>query len=280
MDFGTAPTDDVYARLDHGVATITLNRPSRLNALSQAMIEGFARLIPLLDQCEDVRVIVVRGAGRAFCAGGDVKEFEVENVEGSGATRVDQKALELQVAAQEATVGALYRSRKLVLAVIDGPVAGAGLGFALAADVRLGTDRTVMATAFLGVALPGDFGVTWLLRSIVGPARARDMLLLNRKLGAEDCLNYGLVNRLVPHRDVDAATQELAQALAAAPPLAVGHMKQNLLTADHASLDEAMAVEVLRHQQCSISDDHVEAVSAFAERSRTRHGASSPRHNF
>lgn len=262
----TEPTDHVLYDLTDGVATITLNRPERRNAMSGPMI---GRLGELLAQTADdpaVRVLVLTGAGRAFCAGGDVQQFDEDGGEGGGATEVDPAAVAEQLHHQELTVGAIHRFPKPVIAALPGAAAGAGLGLALAADLRIGTPRTVVATAFSGVALSGDFGVVWLLERLVGPARARELLLLNPRLDGAACLELGLLTRLVPEEELAAQTDALARQLADGPALALRHLKSNLLDAPGQTLSESMAVEVQRHKECGLTADHVEAVRAFVEK--------------
>src|SRR5699024_6314916 len=151
-------------------------------------------------------------------------------------------------------------------ASLPGATAGAGLGLALAADLRIGTPRTVMATAFAAVALSGDFGVTWLLHHLVGPARARELLLLNPRLDGQACLDLGLVNQMVPEEELAERTHEVARRLADGPAVALTHIKQNLREVPFQTLSEAMRAEVPRHKECGLTEDHVEAARAFVEK--------------
>lgn len=258
--------DHILVSTTDGVATITLNRPERRNAMSTPMIE---RLGEMLDEAEAdpaVRVVVITGAGQAFCAGGDVQQFDADGGEGKGATEVDDALVADQLRHQELTVGRIHALRKPVIASLPGAAAGAGLGFALAADLRIGTPKTLMATAFAGIALSGDFGVAWLLDRLVGPAKARELLMLNPRVDGQTCLELGLLNQLVPEEDLAEATRALAQQLAAGPALALSYIKANLLEAPSQTLSESMRAEVPRHKQCGLTDDHVEAARAFVEK--------------
>jgi len=256
-------TDDLLAEIDDGVATVVLNRPERRNALSPAMISALARLLPELEQSDDVGALVITGSGAAFCAGGDVKGFSERGGEGGAATEVDPALAAAQLEMQRATVGRLHNFARPVVASLPGAAAGAGLGLALAADLRIGTPRTVIATAFAKVALSGDFGTTWLLRQLVGPARAAELMFLADRTDAPTCLSLGLLNWVVPEDELAARTAELASRLAQGPRLALANIKRNLLLAGQAGLDEAMAAEVRLHKECGITDDHREAVAAF-----------------
>ncbi|WP_114202566.1 enoyl-CoA hydratase-related protein [Janibacter anophelis] len=261
-------TDHVLYDLTDGIATVTLNRPDRRNAMSVHMIEGLGELLAGADADPAVRVLVLTGAGRAFCAGGDVQQFDADGGEGGGATEVDPAAVAEQLRHQELTVGRLHAFSKPTVAALPGAAAGAGLGLALAADLRIGTPRTVVATAFAGVALSGDFGVAWLLERLVGPAHARELMLLNPRLDGQACHDLGLLNRLVPEEELEQATREVATQLADGPALAMSHIKRNLREAPHHTLSGSMAAEVPRHKECGLTGDHVEAARAFVEKRR------------
>lgn len=259
-------TDHVLHDLTDGVATITLNRPDRRNAMSEPMIERLGELLQESADDSRVRALVLTGAGRAFCAGGDVQQFDADGGEGGGASEVDPAAVAEQVHHQELTVGRIHTFPKPVLASLPGAAAGAGLGLALAADLRIGTPRCVMATAFATVALSGDFGVAWFLHQLVGPARARQLLLLNPRLDGQACLDLGLLNEMAPEEELAERTHEVARRLADGPALALAHIKQNLREVPFQTLSEAMRAEVPRHKECGLTEDHVEAASAFVEK--------------
>lgn len=265
-------TDDLLAGIGDGVATIVLNRPDRRNALSRAMVLALARLLERLEGTDDVGALVITGSGPAFCAGGDVKEFSERGGEGGASTEVDPESVAAQRDMQRATVGRLHRFAKPVIASLPGAAAGAGLGIALAADLRIGSPRTIMATAFARVALSGDFGTAWLLRDLVGPARAAELMFFGDRVDADTCLRLGLLNWLVPEDELRPRTIELASRLAHGPRLALRNMKRNLLLAGQADLDEAMAVEVALHKECGITDDHREAVAAVVEKREAKFG--------
>lgn len=257
-------TDHLLVDVTDGIATLTLNRPDRRNALSTEMIEALGRVVPDLDDDPSVGCLVITGAGRAFCAGGDVLDFDERGGEGGGSDQVDEEAAAAQLAHQENTVGALHRARTPVIAALPGAAAGAGLGLALAADLRVGTERTLIVTAFVNVALSGDFGVAWLLDRLVGPARARELMFLSPRVDAATAERLGLLNRVCTEDELEATTRELARRLADGPRSTLRLIKQNLLEAPHQTLSESMAAEVPRHKACGITEDHVVAVRAFA----------------
>lgn len=262
----TAPTDRVLLDITDGIATITLNRPERRNAMSPGMVERLGELLAQTEADPAVRVLVLTGAGRAFCSGGDVQQFDADGGEGGGASEVDPAAVAEQLRHQELTVGRIHAYAKPVVAALPGAAAGAGLGFALAADLRIGTPRTVVATAFASIALSGDFGVAWLLERLVGPAVARELMFLSPRLDGQACRDLGLLNRLVPEEELEARTLELAGHLAAGSAGTLARIKRNLLEAPGQTLSESMAAEVPRHKACGLTADHVEAARAFVEK--------------
>jgi 2-(1,2-epoxy-1,2-dihydrophenyl)acetyl-CoA isomerase len=266
-------TDDLLAAVDDGVATIVLNRPSRRNALSPEMLAALARVLRRLDGAGDVGALVLTGAGPAFCAGGDVKGFSERGGEGGTAAQADPAAVAEQQEIQRATIGALHAFAQPVIAALPGAAAGAGLGFALAADLRIGTPRTVLTTAFARVGLSGDYGTAWLLHRLVGPARAAELMYLSDRVDAAAALHLGLLNWVAAEDELRPRTAELAARLARGPRLALAGMKRNLLLAGQAGLGEAMDAEVPRHKECGVTDDHREAVAAFMEKREPRFGA-------
>jgi 2-(1,2-epoxy-1,2-dihydrophenyl)acetyl-CoA isomerase len=256
-------TTDVLGEVRDGVGRIVLNRPERRNALTPDMLGGLAALLAELESADDVGAVLLTGAGQAFCAGGDVKAFAERGGEGGSASAPQPERIARQRDSQAATVGRLYGLTKPVVAALPGAAAGAGLGLALAADLRIGCPATVMVTAFARVGLSGDYGTAWLLHRLVGPARAREMLFLSDRVSAEQCRELGLLNRIVPADELADAAQALAARLANGPRLALRNMKQNLVDADHDDLAASMEREIPRHMECGVSEDHREAVQAF-----------------
>lgn len=255
---------DVLISVEDGVGRLVLNRPERRNALSNAMIAGISSGLREFERRDDVGAVLITGAGGAFCAGGDLRQ-QTGLV---GIEPTDLRQVEWQRTAQRETVGALYRFPKPVVAALPGAAAGAGLGLALAADLRIGTDRTLMSTAFAGVALSGDFGVAWFLHSMVGPAKARDLLFNSPKLRGRECFGLGLLDRMVEEEWFELESMAFARTLAEGPSYAYAAMKQNLLTAPDVDLETAMDFEVPFHRNGSKTRDHEIAVRAFLNKER------------
>lgn len=270
--FGTSTADDVYGEVLDRVGTITLNRPDRRNAMSDSMLTGLVELLHAMEASDEVGAIVLTGAGKAFCSGGDVQDFDANGGEGQGADQIDPERVAAQQRIQRETVGRMYRSPKPVIASLPGAAAGAGLGLALAADLRIGSDRAVVATAFGAVGLSGDFGVAWLLTQVVGPVKARELLLLNPRVDAQECLALGLLNWVVPGAELADRTRAIAQELADGPSLALEYMKANLLRTTYESLEENMDAEVPLHKTTGLTGDHLGAIRAFVEKRQPTFG--------
>lgn len=261
-----ARTADLSADLSDEVLTITLDRPERRNALSDAMLTELARLLTEADRDPRIGCVVITGAGDAFCAGGDVKRFLETGGAGGDGTDPDGAQFDRQRAEQRATVAKMRSMSTPVIASLPGPAAGAGLGLALAADLRIGSPKALMVPAFLKVGLSGDYGVAWLLTRLVGAARARQAMMLNEAWDASTLLQLGLLARVVPKADLAAETHRYAVTLAAGPRLALRHLKANLLDAQESGLLDAMDAEIARHLECGVSPDHREGLAAFADR--------------
>ena len=244
-----------------GVVTLTLNRPDRLNALSAELLEALLAAVEQAVSDDGVRVLVLTGAGRGFCVGGDLQSFSAGSAgELPEASRVGQLRRYVRISQL------LRESDVVSVAAVNGACAGAGLSLALACDLRLAADTAVFRTAFLTAGLSGDFGGTWTLTRLLGEARAKELYLLNEKVPAVEALRLGLVSRVFPAEEFAVQARSIADGLAAQAPLALRRMKQNLADAGRASFAEACDREAERHIACSLTADATEAATAFLER--------------
>jgi 2-(1,2-epoxy-1,2-dihydrophenyl)acetyl-CoA isomerase len=233
-------TETVRYEVAGPVATITLNRPDRLNAMTAELLEGVLDRLEQAAADEAVRVVVLTGAGRGFCAGGDLGETA-----GFGSGRTEQDAV-AELRRLHRTSVLLHEMPKPTIAAVNGPCAGAGLSWACACDLRIAAESAVFRTAFLSAGLTGDFGGTWLLTRLVGAARARHLYLLNEKIDAATAASIGLVGEVVPDRDLAGRVAAIAGSLAQAPALVVAGIKQNLNEALGNSLQETLDAEAAR----------------------------------
>ena len=258
-------TDDLIAGVEDGVAVLTLNRPDRRNALSRALLEGLASTLAAVEVDDDVGAVVVTGAGGAFCAGGDVKDM----ASGVGAEVPWDVQVHRQRLNHRDTAGRLHRMPKPTIAFLPGAAAGAGLSLALACDLRYATPEAFVTTAFARVGFAGDYGGTWFLTRLVGPAKARELYFFSERVGADQALELGLINAI----ETFAETVDRARRLAAGPRIAYRYMKENLNRSLTSPLEEVLDLEATHHLHTGTTDDHREAAQAFAEkREPTFHG--------
>jgi 2-(1,2-epoxy-1,2-dihydrophenyl)acetyl-CoA isomerase len=239
------------------VRTVRLNRPEAMNALDIATKEALLAALTAAAEDEAVRCVVLTGTGRAFCVGQDLREHVAGLEQGADflATTVSEHYNPI------ATL--LASMNKPVVTAVNGVAAGAGMSFALAGDVRIMVDTAGMNTAFAGIALSCDSGASWWLPRLVGHARAKDLLFFPRTIPAAECLELGLVTRVVPADEFGTAVAEAAQRLAAGPTLAYGAMRQAVLSSASLPLPEALKIEEGFMASTGDTADHREAVRAF-----------------
>jgi len=262
-------TDQVLCDFKEGVATLTLNRPEARNALSDTLTPALRRMIKSLGEDPAVGALVITGAGRAFCAGGDVK----------GMTSSPKKERTLEEAAadlkerQRTLTGALMALRIPTIAALPGPAAGAGLAMALACDIRIAARTAFVTAGYARIGLSGDYGINWLLTRLIGTAKARELMFTADMVDAETCERIGLVNRVVDDEELQERAFALACDLASGPRQAIAYMKDNLdhaLTNDFLSALDQEADLLVRAVRTA---DHKEAARAFVEKRRPRFGA-------
>ena len=253
---------DLLEVVKDGVAVLTLNRPDRLNAMSHAMLDALEEALPRLADDGSVGVVVLTGAGRGFCAGGDVRAM-AEGSEMAGAT-LEERAPGLRARMEVSRW--LHEMPKPTIAMVRGAAAGAGLSLALACDLRIAGDTARFGTAFARVGYSGDFGGSYFLTRLVGTAKARELYFTADLLDAQQALALGLVNRVIPDARLEEETMALATRLAQGPRIAYRYMKRNLNAAETGSLTELMDLEAWHHTRCGMTEDHREAAKAFVEK--------------
>jgi 2-(1,2-epoxy-1,2-dihydrophenyl)acetyl-CoA isomerase len=260
-------TNDLLAEFDDGVAILTMNRPERRNAMSEAMMTGMERVLGEVEVDDAVGCVVLTGAGGAFCAGGDVKAMAERPAEGVHSL---DAVIHRQRLRQRATSGRLWQMPKPTIAAISGPAAGAGLSLALACDLRYAVEGAVFTTAFARVGFSGDYGGTWFLTRLVGSAKARELYYFADRLAAADAERIGIVNAVFPAADFDFEVRQRASRLAAGPRVAYRYMKENLDRAVAGELGDCMDIEATHHVHTGLTQDHREAAKAFVERREPR----------
>ena len=255
-------TEELLEEVTDGVAMLTMNRPDRLNALSGPMLTAMLEALQRLATSPEVGVVVLTGAGRGFCAGGDVKAM-AESREAEGVT-LEERAQALRARMEVSRW--LHEMPKPTIAMVRGAAAGAGLSLALACDMRIASDSARFATAFARVGYSGDFGGSWFLTRLVGTAKARELYFTADIIDAPTALRLGLVNRVVADTDLEKETRALAGRLARGPRVALRYMKRNMNAAESGTLGELLDLEAWHHSRTGLTEDHREAARAFVEK--------------
>lgn len=255
---------DIQLSVADGIGTITLNRPDKLNSFAGQMRQEIAAAVGELAADDRVRVIVITGAGRGFCAGADVNYLK------QIADDDDEDELRGLVEAGRAVVTAIRDAPQPVIASLNGPAAGGGANLALACDIRIASDRASIGQTFNRIGLHPDWGGTYFLPRLVGPAVAAELIFTGAMVSAQDAQRLGLVNRVVPHERLAEETADLASQLAAKPRLALRLAKIAVHRSLDASLDEMLDYELEAQLRCGLSPDGKEGISAFIEKRQPR----------
>jgi enoyl-CoA hydratase/carnithine racemase len=250
-------------RIESRVAVVTLNDPENRNPLGHDVRPALRRTIDQIARDDEIRCLLLTGAGNSFCAGGNAKAMATD----------EQPPLEERIRSirwESEVVAVIHEMPKPTLAALPGPAAGAGFSLALACDLRIAAESAFMLTAFKRLGLPGDFGGSWLLTQLVGPARARELYFTSRRVQAEECERLGLVNRVVPDAALQEESMALARELAEGPPIAFRWMKENLNRALVSDLRSCLAEEAERQCWAAETEDFREATRAFTEKRSPR----------
>jgi len=255
------PSSFLYDQTASGVITITLNRPDRLNALTFEVYRELTDTFAALKNEADVRVVVITGAGRAFCSGGDVHDIigELFSRDMEGLLEFTRMTCEL--------VANIRALKKPVIASLNGTTAGAGACIALASDIRIAAEEAKIAFLFVKVGLSGaDMGAAYLLPRVVGLSKATELLYTGDFISAHEAERIGLYNRVVPGEQLASATQELAERLARGPAFALAKTKELLDREAHMNLEAALECEAQAQAICMQHPDYREAYEAFVEK--------------
>ena len=258
-------TKDLLASKENGVGVLTLNRPEARNAMSGEMNVALQELLKQFEGDPEIRCVVLTGAGKGFCAGGDVKGMASSGDGTVGTNTIDQ-AIHRQRMHQRATSGKLFKMPKPTIASLPGAAAGAGLSYALACDLRIMASTAILTTAFARVGFSGDYGGSYFLTQLVGSAKARELYYLSERIKADEALRLGLTNWVCEPEELEMKTMELATKLANGPSVAFRYMKENLNRAMGGDVDDCLDLEVTHHIHCGQTEDHRNATKAFVEK--------------
>lgn len=251
----------VLYEVQDNVATITLNRPDKLNAFNRAMTQGLLQALKAASRDDSVRVIVLTGAGRAFSAGQDLTELKASH---------DISLREHLEQGFNRIVSQMRRLEKPIVGAINGPTAGAAVGIALATDIRIASETANFISAFIRIGLVPDTGVSWSLIHLLGPTKALELMLTGDPLDAQQALALGLVNQVVSPEELPAAVKRWVDPLASGPTRAYGLTKRIFNKALTASLEEVMTYEAMLQDVAAATEDHAEGVHAFLEKRKAQ----------
>lgn len=243
------------------IATLTFNRPDKLNALSQDLLRQSIDALTRWSRDPEIGAIVVTGAGRAFCAGGDVSTM------GREAQRPLTLEQHIDGLRQDQEVSwLLYNMPKVTIAAVNGFALGAGLGVCLSCDLRIASDQAKFGAAYGKVGLGGDYGTTWLLTHYAGAPKAKELLFLSEMIDAAEAHRLGLVNRVVAHDSLAATVRDIASRIAHGPLTSFRYMKANVNLAASSDFRTLLDREPETHLRCGMTEDHKEGVRAFMEK--------------
>jgi len=243
------------------IGVLTLNRPERMNAFNEKMEAEFVQAIQEVNQDDEIRVLVVTGAGKAFCAGADVGRMSGEERKPKGAEEIRRGFRNIQ-----GIILGLQRLEKPTIAMVNGAAVGGGFDLACACDLRTGSEKARFMVAFTRIGLFPGWGGTWLYPRIIGIPKAAEMLFTGDFMEAKDAERFGLLNKLVPSAELENETMSLARRIANGPPIALRLAKMQLYKGLEMDLETAMQVAAACETITLTSEDHKEGVAAFGEK--------------
>lgn len=252
--------DTIDTSIENGIATISLNRPDKLNAFAGTMREDLVRALTRAGENSDVRVLVITGAGRAFSAGGDIDYMQ--------SLQEKREILEFTtlLSAGAAVVTSIRELDQPVIAAINGVAAGAGLNLALACDMRIAAESARFSASFVRIGLHPDWGGTYFLPRLVGASRAMELMMTGRMVEAAEALTIGLVDRVVPDETLQDEARNLATAIATGPPLAIRDIKKAVYESANNELRMQVRLETENQIRAFLSADATEGMKAFREK--------------
>ena len=253
-------SDVFQVEIDNRVATLTMNRPDRLNALNGKMSRIAIKTLGELRDDPNVGCIVLTGAGRAFCAGGDVQNMAKVSKSPTMEESVDR------IRKGQEMCWLLHSIPKITIAAVNGYAMGAGLGIALSCDMRFASDKAKLGSAYAKVGLGGDYGTTWHLTRLLGPAKAKEVFVLADILEADEAHRIGLLNRVIEHDKFMDEVAEIAARIAHGPQISYRYMKENVNLAVHSDFRSILDREAFTHIRCMGTEDHKEGAKAFVEK--------------
>jgi len=258
-------TEELLCELRDRVATLTLNRPHKKNSLSDELTPALREILLVLERHPEVGCVMLTGTGDAFCSGGNVGGMRGGSASTAGSPSIDDRVADL-IRRQESLTLRLYELSKPTLAALPGPAVGAGLSIALACDLRVASVDAFVLTGFLNIGVSGDYGSSWFLNRLLGQAKAKELMFLSERVGAEECARLGLVNAVFEAERFRDEAFAYAKRLATGPTLALSRMKRNINRGALQGLRESLALEAEHMVMSFQTEDAREAVRAFVEK--------------
>ncbi len=252
----------ILTNVSNRVGALTFNRPDKLNALSRDLIFQSIDTLKRWSKDDEVGAIIITGAGRAFCAGGDVSAMADRN-------EAEEQSLEEKIdwlREGHELSWTIYNIPKVTIAAVNGFAMGAGLGVCLSCDLRIASDKAKFGTAYAKVGYGGDFGTTWLLTQYAGAPKAKELFFLSDIIEAEEAYRIGLVNRVVAHDELEANALDVATRIAHGPLVSYRYMKANVNLSSSTDFRTMLDRESETHIRCGQTEDHKEGVRAFMEK--------------
>ncbi len=261
-------TRQLLSHIHGNIGIITLNRPEAKNALSDELTPALRIQISNFDQDKRVNVLIITGAGDAFCAGGDVKSMNSDSVKkvGWNKDKSDKDVIKNLQKKQMTLTHNLYNFSKPTIALLPGAAAGAGLSIALACDFRFASQNAFAIAGYVKIALTGDYGMSWLLPRIVGVSKCKEMMFSNSKILSEEAINIGLFDKILKEKTLLKSCLDYANIISNFSPIALKAIKKNIQSSYHFNLEQSLNQEAVELIKASKSNDHKEGIRAFVEK--------------
>lgn len=261
-------TRQLLSHIHGNIGIITLNRPEAKNALSDELTPALRTQIANFDKDKRVNVLIITGAGDAFCAGGDVKSMNSDSsTKGGWSKNKSEKEVIKNLQKKQMTLTHnLYNFSKPTIALLPGAAAGAGLSIALACDFRFADENAFAVAGYIKIALTGDYGMSWLLPRIVGVSKCKEMMFSNSKILSKEAVNIGLFDKVIKEKNLLKSCLDYANILSNFSPIALKAIKNNIHSSYHFNLEQSLNQEAAELIKASKSNDHKEGIKAFVEK--------------
>ena len=253
-------TEELIATYNKGIVTLTLNNPKYKNALSENLSPYLRRILKKINKDSKYKLLVIRGSGDSFCSGGNIKGMKVKKNNTSTKKKVDDL-----INKQISLTGQIYRLKIPTIAVITGPAAGAGFSLALACDIRIGNKDSFFISNYSSIGLSGDYGISWFLSSLLGESKAKQIMMLNERIYADEAFKLGLLNFLFKTK-FEENVAEICNRISIQSSLAIKNIKNNIHAAKNNNLEKIFSLEAKNLIECTNSKEHKIAVSKFLKK--------------